>query len=239
MNSSIASKTFCLSTYAIAGISYFYNKGSVETGLSGSFVRGIQSFAIVSIFDKAIRYLFSRNVENIKKEEVSVQQMFLSPFIEEGIYSGILLTQRKVWMIPRLVASLITGMTAARSLIGRVEQKPNQGFTPDTKIGFLWALSRELFLFALPTPINFPLLIFADSCVFSLAEVCPKKNHAGLIKFSAIWYYKVLSSAFFRANANIAAQTHGMIAPLVQHMLFNISTLFEGTISSPIMKEAK
>ena len=124
MRVSVSSKVFDLSAYVVVAASTYWSFSN-GTRLIDGFFRGVQSFAIVSIFDKALRCLLARNV----KAEVPSVKTILSPFIEETIWSGVLLTQSKIWMIPRFAASLITGMTAARSLTGRVATEQNrQGF---------------------------------------------------------------------------------------------------------------
>ncbi len=219
----VSSKNFDFSAYVAAAASAYWG-GTTGTCLIDSFLRGTQSFAIVSVFDKALRSLLVRNTE---AQAISVKQTLVNPFVEEALYSGVLLTQSRMWIIPRFAASLITGMTAARSLTGRVTPEQNsQGLTPDTKIGFLWAISRELLLFSVASPTLSAVLIAADSCIFALAEVCPKQGEPDLPKFSSPWSYKVISSAFFRFTANRVAQTHGMVASIAQHLLFNISNCF-------------
>jgi len=223
-----SSKLFDLSAYAIGGASFYWNPAGAS--FLNSSLRGVQAFAISSVFDKAIRSLLARNVQG---ELNSARTTLLDPFIEEAIYSGILLTQSDAWMIPRFAAALFTGMTAARTLTGRVTPEQNkQGFTPDTKISFLWAISRELLLLTIPQS-SIPLTLL-DSCVFALAEVCPKNEHLGLPKFSSAWSYKVLSSVFFRITANTVATTHGMAASIAQHLLFNISQAFQRGTSDQI-----
>jgi hypothetical protein len=221
MSTSIQSKIFHLSAYSVAAAASFYDWSSGETSVSSSLVRGAQLFAIASVFDRAVKYVLARHA---KPENITPTTTLFAPFAEECMYSGVLLTQSIAWMIPRLAVAFFTGITAARSLTGRVTAEQNkQGFTPDTKIGFLWALSRELLLWTLPSPLLPSALIAADSCVFALAEVCPKTGHPEVPKFSREWSYKVLSSAFFRATANVAALTHGMVASIGEHLLFNIS----------------
>lgn len=211
-----AAKFFDRLAYVIAGASYLHSTGA---GFLGSSFRGIQGFAISSIFDKTARFFLAANTQ---KEPSSIHTTLFHPIIEEAIYSGVLLTQSKAWMIPRFAAALFTGMTAARALTGWVSPERNkQGLTPDTKIGFLWAISRELLLLSFPQS-SIPLL-FLDSSVFALAEVCPTKEQPALPKFSSAWSYKVLSSAFFRLTANTVAKTHGIVASIAQHLLFNIS----------------
>lgn len=211
---------FDVSAYVVAATWTYCRGSSGISFIDGSF-RGTQSFAIVSLFDKAIRFLLARNV---KAESTSVADTLLSPLIEEALYSGVLLTQSKMWMIPRLVASLATGMTAARALTGRVtSEQYKQGFTLDTKIGFLWAVSRELLLHSVSSPILSTILTVADSCVFALSEVSPKKGRADLPQFTSRWCYKLISSVFFRFAAYDVAKTHGIVAPIVQHLLFNAS----------------
>ena len=218
---SIYSRLFDLSAYAIAGASYYLVPSGVNF-VSSCFC-GVQAFAISSVFDKAVRAVL---VKNGQGEDYSARTMLFDPFIEEGIYSGVLLTQSNAWMIPRLLAALFTGTTAARALTGQATPEQNKKWlTLDMKIGFLWAISRELILLTIPQS-SIPLILL-DSCVFALAEVCPKNEHPGLPKFGPEWSYKVVSSAFFRVTANTVATMHGISASITQHLLFNISQAFQ------------
>lgn len=218
MSMRIFAKIFNGASYAAAGLSFCH---SWKTGSAGPFSRGVQAFALVSIFDKAMRALFTNKA---RQQKTSFTETIAAPFIEEAAYSGVLLTQSKIWMIPRWAVALFTGMTAARSLTGRVTpQKDQQNFTLDAKIGFLWAIAREFLLWTLPASPALIVLTTLDSCVFALAEVCPKEDSRELPPFSGAWSYKVLTAAFFRFTANTAAKTQGIAAPLLQHLLWNIS----------------
>ena len=189
--------------------------------MARSLSKGVQSFAVVSIFDRAIKALLLKEVQ---REKPSLQNTLLNPLIEEAVYSVVLLSQNRWLSILRLPAALVTGTTAARSLTGRVTPEQNrQGLTLDTKIGFLWSISRELLLWTAPISISTALNV-ADSCVFALSEVCPKTGLPEIPKFSAEWNYKVLSSGAFRFAANTVAQTHGIVASFAQHILFNLSS---------------
>lgn len=213
----IPSNIFDWSIYLVVGTSFYWNRGNMT--LLDSSVHGLQAFAVSSIFDKIAR---SSLANNIQEAPNSIHATLLSPIIEEAVYSGILLTQSNAYLIPRFASALATGMTAARALTGPVTPKQNkQGFTIDTKIGFLWAISRELLLQLFPHS-AIPLTLL-DSSVFALAEVSPPNNQPGLPKFSTPWLYKVLSSAFFRLTANTVATTHGIVASIIQHSLFNMS----------------
>jgi len=213
-----ASKLFRLAAYSVAGASAIYEWSYGAP--TNSVLRGVQYFALTSVFDQAARYLLARNA---KPQSNHICTVVFAPLIEECMYSGVLLTESASWLIPRWAAAFFTGVTAARALTGRVTPEQNkQGFTPDTKIGFLWSISREVLLQTLPAGWSFGTLLLADSCVFALAEVCPSAKTAELPKFQKEWTYKVLSAAFFRLAANTVAKTHGIAASITQHWLFNI-----------------
>lgn len=217
---SMNSKLFDFSAYSVAAASYFLAPSTAN--FVNSSLCGVQAFALSSIFDRAVRRAF---VQNANGQQPSARMTLLDPLIEEAMYSGILLTQTNAWIVPRFFAALCTGTTAARAL---TSEQNKQGITLDTKIGFIWAVSRELLLTTVPEP-SIP-LIALDSCVFALAEVCPKGQHPGLSKFGRGWSYKVISSAFFRATANTVASSHGISASITQHLLFNISRGFQKEI---------
>lgn len=185
---------------------------------------GVQSFAITLIFDKTVKALFARDVQ---ASDISLQDAFVSPIVEEMMYSGILLTSSAAWMIPRFFVSLITGMTAARALTGRVTAEQNQeGLTLDTKIGVLFAVFREALACSLPVSTRSVVLVISDSCVFALSEVCPKEGVPDTPRFSSAWSYKVISSAFFRLTANTVAKAYGIAASITQHLSFNLTGFF-------------
>ncbi len=216
-----ASKLFRFAAYSVAGVSAVYEW--TYGAPTNSVLRGIQYFALTSIFDQATRYFLARNA---KPQSNHICTVVFAPVIEEFAYSGILLTESSSWMIPRWAAAFFTGVTAARALTGRVTPEQNkQGFTRDTKIGFLWAISREILLLTLPAKLSFGTLLLADSCVFALAEVCPSTKTEELPPRE--WTYKVISAAFFRLAANSVAKTHGIAASLTQHWLFNMHEAIE------------
>jgi hypothetical protein len=195
--------------------------GLTIAGINSSLVRGLQCFSLANIADRAARRAIPSEVV---KREPTLQNVLVNPLIEEAIYSGILLPQGPVWMIPRIGVALFTGMTAARALFGRVEPQQNApGLTLDTKIGLAWSLAREVLCSALPSVYSIPLLVSADSIVFGLSEVCPSKEDPGPPQFSRVWYCKALSGAFFRATANTAALSFGIAASITQHLIFNFS----------------
>lgn len=216
-------KILSFAAYALAGASYFYGWSSDKNNYLSNAMMGVQSFAIASIFDRVLKACLAKNRS---AENTSLKTTFGDPLIEEIMYSGILLTQSNLWMIPRFLTATCTGAAAARALTGRVTDEQNkQGLSLDTKIGFCWAIAREMLVQALPTS---PLpLVVLDSCVFGLAEVCPKKEGPELPKFNAQWSYKLWSGAFFRGIANTVALSDGIIASITQHFLFNCSRFYQ------------
>lgn len=215
---SITSKQFDVAISCVSVVSYFGGFGSSGT-LSKSIWRGLQSFSVVSYVDLLARMVLAKNVE---KKELSLSKGAMNAVAEEGVYSGILLTSNYAWIIPRFGAAVATGITAARTLVGKIE-KESAGLTLDSKIGLAWAAAREFLLLSFPEHYAMPLLIAADSIVFGLAEVCPSKENPGPPKFSRIWSYKVLSATFFRAVANVVALETGLVSSIAQHVLFNFS----------------
>lgn len=218
-------------------LAYSIAAASLYRGSGNSFIRGVQVFSIASIFDRAMRSLFLP--ENSSQKPCSLSMALTHPIVEESIYSGILSTQNRYFSIFRFGTALLTGMTAARALAGPVTEEDNkQGLTLDTKIGFVWAIVRETMTCALPSE-SFLFLNLADSFVFALSEVCPKKGEAGL-DVSAHWFYKVVFSAVFRFVHNEAARTNGIFTAMVSHLLFNFSCYLQTTEREiPILNSAK
>ena len=102
-----------------------------------------------------------------------------------------------------------------------------KGLSIDHKIGFIWAIHREIIVSWCPSSYAIPALTLADSAVFALSEVAPAKNlphNMIFVPFSSPWNGKVLSSFFFRALANTFTLNKGFGVSLIGHVLFNISS---------------
>ncbi len=182
------------------------------------FIQGIRGFALANLADRALRRMLLKKIE-IKEEPIL--KGAASALIEEGLYSGILLTPGRWGTIPRFAVSLVLGATAARAVIKISPAK----ITRDNQLGFLWAVFREIAFTCLPTRIAIPFLIAEDSAVYGLSAVCPTKSHS-LIKHSPEWIYKSLSARMFRVVANSFALYAGFGSSAVQHLLFNFSRSF-------------
>lgn len=211
MNFAITSSRFDVAASLCASAAYFTKWGT------GSLIKGLQAFTVVNCVDRLMRSALANDVPKAPTPFKGI----IVPFFEEGLYSGILLTNSKAWMIPRFASALILGMTALRGLVQPVTQ--GAGFTLDTKLAFIWAMTREAILFSLPREYSLPLLLVADSATFALCEVCGTKDRPGPPKFSNPWIYKTISAAFFRAVANYVALEEGLPASITQHLLFNFS----------------
>ncbi len=197
---------------AIAAGSFF-----LPASYAGNFlIQGTRAFALVNLADRALRNILLRKFETVKEPFFKGARDAL---IEEGLYSGILSTRSAGWAIPRFAVSLIAGATAARSQIEEIEA-PH--FTLDNRVGFLWAVFRELSLWCLPARISIPFLIAEDSAIYGLGAVCPTKNSA-LAVSSPVWMYKNLSARIFRVVAALITLHAGCGAAAVQHLLFNFS----------------
>lgn len=190
---------------------------------------GIESLVLAKAIDYTLRYLFSINVP---KAPVTYWDVVSSPLIEEfwsvlvfGSERGIDTVERKFYTMSRLVIGLLVGSTATRAFVGEITPEQNkQGIQIDTKMGFLWTVSRELFLYAIPSSKASRLALdIADSCIFAFAEIAVKNGESELPRFDGPWKYKVISAFSFRLIANWTAQKHGIGASLVQHYLYNIS----------------
>lgn len=217
------STIFDLSLLTLSGCYYLSDP---EESFIDAPLQGASVFSIVSIFDRIIKESFFKKVQ---PKEIPQEQRFSAvltdPVLEELVYSGIFLTQSKYWTPLRFAFALVTGMTAARTFIKKDPKKGNKEFTLDTKIGCIWAFCREAIV--LSTPNSFLPLNLLDSCVFSLAELCPTKKelkeNPNLPNFDQGSYHKMISSFFFRLSANAVARTHGLAASITQHVLFNFS----------------
>jgi membrane protease YdiL (CAAX protease family) len=205
-------KPFEVAATALAGASYYCNWGSGGK-ISENLFRGVQCFAISNGVDRLAQLIFPTNA---KPAEAPFIGGMLHAVVEEIIYAGILQTENYLWMFPRFAFSLITGMRAVKGVVEIPQDAPAPAI--DLKIGFLWAIVREVLLQSLPKSYSTPLLIAADSSVFALIEIVPLKSAPLEAR-----RYKALSAFFFRALANIAAQKTGLEASLTQHILFNIS----------------
>lgn len=212
----IASLSFDLATATTAGVLHLAGYNS-NKGVVGAISQGLKYFSIASVIDRLAGAIF---LENAKAQELSFTDGIKSALKEEVLYSGILQTESKLLLIPRLATSLILGMTATRGITAHAE---TEKIGTDTKIGLIWTVSRELLLQYLPLTYATYTLTLADSVVFALSEVCPKQSSdKNLKQYSSAWFYKLLSSFGFRITANIASQS-GISAALIQHIVFNTS----------------
>lgn len=215
---SVNANKFDCAALALSGLSLMGEY--VSGGGNSSFIRGVQFYTIATCIDRLSLYLFAPEAFNSNPRLING---VISAFTEEFLYSGILLSTSTFGMIPRLAAALFTGMTAARTLYGRAEINPKNGFTIDTKIGFAWALAREAIIWSFHESYALPFLILTDSAVFALAELSPSSNNNVPVKYTSPWVGKCISAYFFRMTANYAALRAGLGASLTQHLLFNLS----------------
>lgn len=205
-------KPFDVAVAALAGASYYCGWGSGGK-ISENLFRGVQCFALSNGVDRLAQLIFPTTE---KPAEAPLIGGMVHAVVEEIGYAGLLQTENYLWMFPRFAFSLITGMTAVKGVVEIPKDAPAP--TLDLKIGFLWAVVREVLLQTLPKPYSTPLLIAVDSSVFALSEIVPLKSASLQAR-----RYKVLSAFYFRAIANVAAQKTGLGASLTQHILFNIS----------------
>ncbi|MEM7174306.1 MAG: hypothetical protein AAF443_00045 [Chlamydiota bacterium] len=212
------SSLFDYSLYTVAGA--YYCSPPLGEGFFNTSLRGAQYFAITSIFDKLIRALV---LKSDPPRDWSPPITLANSLLEEFLYSGVLLTESKTWIIPRFLVAFSTGVLATTALTGRVNaEQNNQWLKFDQKVAIVWAIFRELILRNIPQS-SIPLRLL-DSCMFGLAYVMsPTQEDSGSPKFSRAWSYQALSAAFFRLTANTVAAKHGILTAIVQHLFFTFS----------------
>lgn len=190
---------------------------------------GLYGFTAATLVDRSLRRMLTYPAKqekfDISRSVIACVFMIGIAILEEGIYTGLLRTESTGWMtIPRFIVSAGIAKTAARALSSY--DLTSHRITPDTKLGFLWACSREIFLRTLPLPINIKANLAMDTVLYGLNEVSPSSTlQTSLTRYSSDWIYKLISGIAFRSIANATASYGGFIAPLTQHLCFNFLTL--------------
>lgn len=178
-----------------AGASYCLDWGT-SNRITKNMVRGVQAFSVVNLIDRLARLSLPSNATAAPAPVIGG---LISAVLEEIAYAGIL-TSQKITLLPlRMGISLAVGMTATR----------------DVKIGIIYSVVRESIVQLTPEKFSMPLLVTADSFLFTLIEVKSLPPEA--------LTYKTISSFFFRIIANTVSYETGIGASLIQHALFNLS----------------
>lgn len=216
----ITSKEFDLAASGLAITSYLRN-WSFGGEIGKSLLRGVQYFALASGVDRLARFVLGGETPQVLG--FSPLRCALSACVGEGLFAGLLLTRNVRWMVPRCLLAMATGVVAAQALsFGPSANDSLFAFSLDAKIGITWAVARESLSWASSNPL--PFLIAGDTVVLGIVgglhsptgEVAPLPLNKGVV-------YRIVSAGLFRAIADCAASTTGLVAAITQRFLLDFS----------------
>jgi hypothetical protein len=201
-----------------AGVSSYFQK-------TEGFFAGLQTFTALSFADRVISKAGGARFKlPITGQESLLQGIvtgIFSAIVEEGMYSGVLLTDQKSigFAALRIATSFAIAMTASRSIR---HANPNQQDLFDAIYGLGWAVCREIIVQkASPLTATIVMLV-SNSLMFGIIE-------RGKFSRDPLQNYKFFSSVVFRGICDLSAMNmqtlkrNSFVVPLTAHIIFNIS----------------
>lgn len=188
----------------------------------GSIIAGLDAFVFSSFADRAIKWICTDDFGiPVDSEEQLTPEMLkgaVAAGVEELAFSYVLLNSQKDLFFTALrgVVTFVLSLTASRSL-RHVDQKQDLW---DAALGLGWAVGREVVIRTVPSSVALTLLIISNSYIYGLNERMKfREKDFRTYKLASGIALRVLWSCY----AVSADQKLSIAAPLIAHILFNIS----------------